>query len=531
METVSDSLPAGYTEMKQPRDAYWCMAGVTCLAAVDGFNATITGLSGPFIQGEFHATPDQFAWTSIAYLVAKLVCFIIGIRLAHDFGPRRMLLLSSLLFLATSFTVAISDSLDIFIAARLFQGIAGGLLITVGQSFIAAYLPRDRQPTYQMILAIGTVILPSALAPFINGWLAEEADWRVISWIAYGMSIIGAGILLRYLPQESEPPQRREAYDWLGAALLVAAVVPVTYVLLEGNRYNWWDDRHVCILLAVGLAAAALFVLRQCLLPVGRAWVDFRILRHPHYFFAFVVAVLAGVILFGSGGMLSAVVTKVLGYGARDTGMVLMAGTSNCILGFAAAIFLIQFKGADPMKMPVIGLSFMVFAFWWISGATSNMPEQYVITAALVRGFGMGILFLSLTLDWVWGVPRADLPTAAGLFNFNRQVGGMLGMSTLGTYVTHQGHAAQSIFAPHLTASTATFADYQSRLFAELTSSGISADQAQTLIPSLMGGILKREAVVLSLTDSFLLIVVIILCAAPCIGGLVGFQKLTGWDH
>ena len=70
----------------------------------------------------------------------------------------------------------------------------------------------------------------------------------------------------------------------------------------------------------------------------------------------------------------------------------------------------------------------------------SGVQGSYVtdlLPFILVMSFGMGIIFVPLTLTAVHGVRNEDSGIGSGVLNTMQQVGGALGLATLSTVATH----------------------------------------------------------------------------------------------
>jgi len=503
------------------------MLGITLLVAVDGINATATGVAGGDIKGSLHGTADEFAWVGMLYLIGKLGAFLFGPCLATRWSIRRLLLTQAGVLFASALGAALADTLATMWAMRLLHGVAGGLTLALGQAAIAMALPYGRQPFYQFVLAFGSVIAPSAMAPWLQGWLAENAHWSAIWLATLPVTLAGAALLAATMPQRlpHEVAERRP-FDAVGAVLMLLAVGPLTYILVEGDRYNWFYDPHIVELGAVAGLALVAFAVWTSTRPRTHRLVDLSIIRrHPHFLFAFVVALMAGFILFGGGTMIQAMITGPMAYPPDTAGWLIFATTLPLILSFTLAMLMIQKAGIDPMKMPVLGLSIMIAAMVWLSLVSTPIPAGHVVIGIVLRGAAMGILFLSLTMDWVWGVPREELPLASGLFNFNRQLGGMIGVAALGTYMSRHGEAVRQTFAHSLDAGRDAYLVHQEQLRHALLQQGVPATQLERLAPELIARVLEHQTIVTTFTSVFLVVVAVIACAAPLVGGLFLWVK------
>jgi DHA2 family multidrug resistance protein len=522
-ETVPADRHTPYADAQQ-----WAMLlGVTLLVAVDGINSTATGVAGGDIKGTLHGTPDQFAWVGMLYLIGKLGGFLLGPYLAARRSLRTLLLVQAGVLGASAVGAAFAESLAAMWTMRLAHGIAGGLTLALGQAVVAMALPYGRQPFYQYVLAAGSVIVPTALAPWLQGWLAENAHWSGIWLATLPVTLTGAWLIATRMPA-TIPHELfdRRPFDWIGAGLMLLLVGPLTYVLVEGDRYNWFYDPKIVGLTITAALAFAAFVLWSSFRPRDWRLVDLSVIRrHPHFQFALLVALMAGFILFGGGAMIQGMIVGPMHYPPDAAGWLIFNTAWPLVVSFAVATWLMQKRGVDPMKMPILGLSIMIAALIWLSTVSTPIPESHVLIGILLRGGAMGLLFLSLTMDWIWGVRRDEMPLASGLFNFNRQLGGMIGTAALGTYMSRHGENVRQTFSRSLDAGRGEYQAYQAKLEQLLLSRGVPPEEAARMAPQMIADTLAHQTAVTTFTSVFLVVVAVILVAGPMVGGLFLFVK------
>src|SRR3546814_12888260 len=68
--------------------------------------------------------------------------------------------------------------LDVLVVLRAVQGLAGATLLVSGQTILFWNFPASRQPILQAVFAMGSVVAPATAAPFLEGWLIDNHDWR-----------------------------------------------------------------------------------------------------------------------------------------------------------------------------------------------------------------------------------------------------------------------------------------------------------------------------------------------------------------
>ncbi|MEX7695660.1 MFS transporter, partial [Enterobacter hormaechei] len=101
---------------------------------LDLINMFIASVAFPAMAHAFNTTPSALAWVSNGYIAGLTLVIPFSSILTRRVGPKRVILLSLLLFSAASVAAGFSSSLESLIAWRVVQGAGGGLLIPVGQA-------------------------------------------------------------------------------------------------------------------------------------------------------------------------------------------------------------------------------------------------------------------------------------------------------------------------------------------------------------------------------------------------------------
>ena len=128
-----------------PAAGRWLLCGIVLAALTEASAGTLLVLGRADVIGDMHATPDEAAWIDIAYLVAKLLGFLMAPWVLGRLGARRALVGATLAMGVACGLAALTPPLDALIALRLAQGFAGGLLLVAGQAIVFLAYPAARR--------------------------------------------------------------------------------------------------------------------------------------------------------------------------------------------------------------------------------------------------------------------------------------------------------------------------------------------------------------------------------------------------
>ena len=99
-----------------------------------------------------------------------------------------------------------------------------------------------------------------------------------------------------------------------------------------------------------------------------------------------------------------------------------------------------QFRRVPPIATVPFGILMIMTAMWMLSGTTSESGADDMMAAILLRGFGLGFLFLSITLTAFSKLNSDQLASGIALFNAGRQLGGLIGVAVIETRSTIMSH-------------------------------------------------------------------------------------------
>ncbi|WP_077097994.1 MFS transporter [Mycobacterium terramassiliense] len=198
-----------------------------------------------------------YAWVTTLYLVGSVVAATMVNPMLVRVGARPSYLMGLAVFGASSLACGAAPNMEVLIAARALQGVAGGLLAGLGYAVINAALPRSLW-TRASALVSAMWGVATVVGPATGGLFAQFGLWR---WAFVAMAILTA--LMAMLVPVALPAGRagRGAETpalgvpvWslvlIGAAALAVSVAQIPHNIVATAG-----------LLAAGVALAGLFAI------------------------------------------------------------------------------------------------------------------------------------------------------------------------------------------------------------------------------------------------------------------------------
>lgn len=156
--------------------------------------------------------------------------------MSDKWGRRRPLLIGMLVYVAATAVCAFAPTVDLLIAFRLLQGLAGAAGIVIARAVV-----RDLYDGVAMARFFSTLMLISGvapiIAPLIGGQILRITDWRGVFYVLAVIGVLLTLVVWKWLA-ETLPPERRHQ-GGVGEALrtmrgLLADRVFTGYVLAGG---------------------------------------------------------------------------------------------------------------------------------------------------------------------------------------------------------------------------------------------------------------------------------------------------------
>jgi DHA2 family multidrug resistance protein len=136
---------------------------------------------------------------------------------------------------------------------------------------------------------------------------------------------------------------------------------------------------------------------------------------------------------------------------AQQTGMVLLPGAAATALCMAVVGRLS--RRIDPRLLITIGALMFASAAWQLSTITGESGQQDFFWPLILRGLGLGLMFVPLTTITLAELAPTELAQGTGLYNFFRQLGGSFGIAGISTLVTRYTAQTHAVLVEHVSAS------------------------------------------------------------------------------
>jgi EmrB/QacA subfamily drug resistance transporter len=372
----------------------------------------------PAIAREFHTTPTAASWVMTAYLLSAAVCTPLVGKFGDLFGRGRVLIVILCVFSIGSGICAIASSVEMVIAGRVVQGVAGGIFP------LAFGVVNEELPVGKRAMGMGLISAMFGIGGAIGLPLAGViVDHGQLPWLFMvgSISLAGAAAVWWVIPRS--PARRGVTVDWAGAALLSAGMTLLLVGISNANEWGW-RSATVLGLICAGLVTLAAFV--ACELRVRDPLVDIHKLAERAVVATNVASFFVGMGMFGSFILIPQFAQ---GPAELGSGLGLSVTASGLVMVPSAVLMLVASPVAGVLgarfgfrAVLAVGSLFIAASFGVLAAAHGSAGE--VVFAGALVGIGISLAFTSMPNLLVELVDPADIGIATGINTIMRAVAG-----------------------------------------------------------------------------------------------------------
>ena len=353
-----------------------CFGGFMALLDIQ-----IVASSLQHIGGGLSAAQDEISWLQTAYLIAEIIVIPLSGWLTRVFSTRWLFTASAAGFTATSMLCGLAWDIQSMILFRALQGTLGASMIPIVFTSSLHYFQGPRRIYSAAVVGSIASVAPT-LGPIIGGWITDTWNWH---WLFYVNLVPGLTItFLAPLLIDIDQPDLSllKGADYPGIALMAISLGTLEYVLEEGTRWNWFDDRTIKSCAWIASISGILFVARS--LTFARPVVDLRALTNRNFSVGCFLSFVTGIGIFSTIYLTPLFLGYVRGFSAWQTGIAIFSTGAASLIGVPIYIFLA--RKFDIRWLMMLGLASFGAAMWSYSFITHDWGADQLLIPQILRG-------------------------------------------------------------------------------------------------------------------------------------------------
>ncbi len=390
----------------------------------------------PKVMNDFGLTPTDYAlasWIVTIYLVVGTVAIPIFGKLGDIYGKKKMLLIAMLIYSTTvtltGFSRDFSSSIYVMIALRGFQGLAF-CMFPLAFSIIRDEFPRDRIAVAQGVISamfgVGT-----AVGFVLGGTVTDKLGWQ---WTYHTVAPFAflATAVVAWKVRES-PVRLKAKPDYVGAALLGAALVSFLVGVTEARNRGWTDPLIVSFLGAAAILAVVFaFWLGRAKDPLIRP----ALLRERNIALTSIIAFIIGFSLFTAYQTIASLAGFNFNLDATDIG-ILMLPTSAVTLVLGPTVGIIV-KRHGPKWPMAIGMAISIVGFVLL--ALHHETKLDIMMWVAITGAGNSFAMVGSINMIIISTPVVETAISAAMNTVFRTTGSVVGPAIAAVVISQNSH-------------------------------------------------------------------------------------------
>ncbi|MFC8954468.1 MFS transporter [Streptomyces sp. NPDC057101] len=390
-------------------------------------------------------TASDASWVITATLLAGAVATPVAGRLGDTLGKRRVLLVSVIPLIAGSVVCALASSVVPMIVGRGLQGLGMGV-VPLGISLLRDILPPEKLGGSIALMSASMGVGGALGLPF-SAAVAENASWRVLFWVAAGLSVVVGALIWRVVPAGHRTPAAGR-FDMPGALGLGVGLVALLLAVSKGATWGW-DSGTTLGLFAV--AVVVLLAWGRWELRTREPLVDLRVTARPVVLLTNTASILVGFAMYAQSLVVPQLfqLPEATGYGLGQSMMAMglwmaPAGLMMMVLAPLGA----KLSAARGPKV-TLSLGALVIAAGYGSSLALMGSTGGLLVVTLICNTGVGLAYGAMPALIMGAVPQQETASANSFNTLMRSIGTSVSAAVIGVVLAQMtttlgGHALPS---------------------------------------------------------------------------------------
>ena len=339
-------------------------------------------------------------------------------------------------------------NIDSMIVFRALQGLLGASMIPTVFTSSFHYFQGTRRVYSAAVVGTIASIAPT-LGPVIGGWITDTLNWHWLFYINLVPGLVDHRRWCRCWCGSTSPTCRCCAAPTIpGIVLMAVGLGTLEYVLEEGTRWNWFDDRTIRTCAWIAGISLVLFVVRS--LTYRNPVVDLRALSNRNFALGCLLSFVTGVGIFTTIYLTPLFLGYVRGFSAWQTGVGDLLDRRRVAARHAGL-----YRAGAPLRHALADDVRPGQLRRWRCGATASSrmtgARRELLLPQVLRGFPQVFAVAPSVTLGLGSLPPERLKYASGLFNMMRNLGGAVGIAVSAAIINDQTNLHFQRIAAHLT--------------------------------------------------------------------------------
>jgi EmrB/QacA subfamily drug resistance transporter len=388
---------------------------------MENMDGTVLATSLPAIAVDLHQDPIVLKLALTSYMLTLAVFIPASGWVADKLGARTVFCSAIAVFTLGSILCGAADSLSTLIAARVFQGLGGAMMVPVGRLVLLRSIPKS-----EMVNALAYLTVPALIGPVVGpplgGFITTYFQWRWIFWINVPIGVIGIALSLRFIHNIRE--RDVGPFDFKGFLLSGIGLLSLIFGMTIVGR----DLAPPLAVVALTLGGAALLALYAAhAMREPNAILDLSLLKLPTFF----AGVVGGFVFRLGIGAIPFLLPLLLqiGFGLSpfESGSLTFAAAAGAMaMKFSASTLIRRFGFRRILVFNGVISAVFLASYGLVQAST---PHWLLLVGLLAGGFFRSLQFTALNAISYADVDQARMSRATSFASVSQQMSSAVGVA------------------------------------------------------------------------------------------------------
>ena len=395
---------------------------------MEQLDSTVLATALPTMARSFGVSPLHMSAALTSYMLGLALFIPASGYFADRFGARKIFRLAIVIFTLGSILCGQAGSLGFLVAARLFQGLGGAMMVPVGRLVLLRTVAAK-----DLVSAMSWLMVPALIGPVVGppvgGFIVTYLSWRWIFYLNVPIGILGIYLATVFIEDVREP--HPGPFDLRGFLLSSVSLSCLMYGLERATREAGNFGADTGLILGVGVLAGLGYArhARWAENPI----LDFRLMRIP----TFGLSVVSGGLTRIAGGAMPFLLPMMMqigfGYSAARSGMITFSAAAGSLaMKVLAAPILRRYGFRDTLRWNAL----IATAFLAICAAfRPSWPMLAINLALLAGGFFQSLQFTALNTVAYADIPQERMSSATSFYAIFQQLMLSMGIVCAATFL------------------------------------------------------------------------------------------------
>lgn len=391
------------------------------LASMEG---TVVATAMPTIVGQLGGL-SIYSWVFSIFMLTSTTTVPIYGKLSDLFGRKQLYAISMIVLVFGSLLCGQARTMEQLIFFRAIQGLGAGGVLPLAFTIIGELFSLEQRARMQGFFS-GVWGVSAVIGPLIGGFLVDQVSWHWVFLINIPFGLLAVTIVWFAWRDMRKTRPANVSIDYPGAILLTLGSLTFLLGLGEISGPLGWG----MLVGAVVLFSLFLLAERRAVDPI----LPLVLFRDRLFTVAILHGILSGWAVFGGISYVPLFVQAVLGTSATAAGITLTPMSLSWTLASIFGGHLLLRMGYRTLSL--IGMVLLVAGTLFMTRITPHTSQYLIMLFTAMIGTGMGLSIPAFLIAVQSVVRREELGAATSTVQFSRSIGGTIGVSVLGAYLS-----------------------------------------------------------------------------------------------